>query len=146
MISLSYQMRGGESLSRNSGRSNITGGLLPKNRAYKPINITIMFSYSRNKFSISPGAITSRLDWGIFLLVAIAIRALFFEMSWYSYFAILISIREFMLLFLAIGKVVPVRYMFGSLMCLQMLIGPVFAYNGLDKFQYEYYTMKIPEV
>ena len=30
-------------------------------------------------------------------------------------------------------------------MCLQMLVGPVFAYNGLDKFVYTIYSMKIPE-
>jgi len=50
-----------------------------------------------------------------------------------------------MLLFNSIGHVIPVRYLFGSLMCLQMLLGPVLAYNGLDKFQPETYQMKITE-
>ena len=30
-------------------------------------------------------------------------------------------------------------------MCLQYLLGPFFAYNGLDRYQYEKYQMKIPE-
>lgn len=30
-------------------------------------------------------------------------------------------------------------------MCLQMFIGPAFAYNGLDEYQYFMYQMKIPE-
>jgi hypothetical protein len=30
-------------------------------------------------------------------------------------------------------------------MCLQMFVGPTFAYNGLDKYQYAYFVMKIPE-
>jgi hypothetical protein len=30
-------------------------------------------------------------------------------------------------------------------MCLQLLIGPMFAYNGLDRFVYSMYAMKVPE-
>lgn len=50
-----------------------------------------------------------------------------------------------MLLFNAIGSIIPIRYLFGSLMCLQLLLGPVLAYNGLDEFQTGYYKMQIPE-
>jgi hypothetical protein len=50
-----------------------------------------------------------------------------------------------MLLFSAIGYVLPVRYLLGAFMCVQFFIGPVLAYNGLDQYQYIHYRMKIPE-
>ncbi len=37
------------------------------------------------------------------------------------------------------------RYLLGAFMCLQMLIGPTFAYNGLDKYQRGFLKMQIPE-
>lgn len=49
-----------------------------------------------------------------------------------------------MLLFYSIGHIIPVRYLLGSFMCLQMFIGPTLAYNGLDKFQRGYMKMQIP--
>ncbi len=40
----------------------------------------------------------------------------------------------------------PVRYLLGSFMCLQMLLGPTFAYSGLDEYQTNpIYQMKVPE-
>ncbi|HMK26069.1 MAG TPA: hypothetical protein VK483_08575 [Chitinophagaceae bacterium] len=87
----------------------------------------------------------TKFNGGIFLGIAILILLLFPDLSWYSYFALIISIHQIMLLFNSIGHVIPIRYLFGSYMCLQMFIGPAFAYNGLDKYQYAYYIMKIPE-
>lgn len=49
-----------------------------------------------------------------------------------------------MLLFYSIGHIIPVRYLLGSFMCLQMFIGPTLAYNGLDQFQRGYMKMQIP--
>jgi hypothetical protein len=66
-------------------------------------------------------------------------------MSWWSLTALAISIHQFLLLFFSIGAVIPIRYIAGTFMCLQMLIGPTFAYNGLDKYQYADYIMRIPE-
>lgn len=85
------------------------------------------------------------MDWAVYWVVAIFIRILFFHMSWFSYLAILIALHQFFLLFYSIGYVIPVRYLAGSLMCLQMLVGPVFAYNGLDDYQRGYSKMQIPE-
>lgn len=85
------------------------------------------------------------MDWGVFLVAAIAIRVGFMEMSWMSYLAILITLHQFFLLFYSIGYVVPIRYLAGSLMCLQMLLGPALAYNGLDQYQRPESQMQIPE-
>ena len=79
------------------------------------------------------------------MLSAIIIRLLFSGMSWYSYIAIMVAIYQFILLFNSIGHVIPVRYLLGSFMCLQFFIGPAFAYNGLDAYQYFVYLMKVPE-
>lgn len=88
----------------------------------------------------------AKIDWGVYLIAAITIRVLFFHMSWMSYLAILITLHQFFLLFYSIGFVIPVRYMAGSLMCLQMLLGPTLAYNGLDHYQRPESQMQIPEV
>jgi len=56
----------------------------------------------------------------------------------------MISLHQFMLLFYSIGHIIPVRYLLGSFMCLQMFIGPTLAYNGLDKFQRGYMKMQVP--
>lgn len=66
-------------------------------------------------------------------------------MSWLSYFAIMIAIHQFLLLFYSIGYILPVRFLLGAFMCLQMLVGPCFAYNGLDEFQRSYYKMQVSE-
>ena len=86
-----------------------------------------------------------KFNWVALAIIAILLQALFPDVSWYSKFAILISIHQFSILFNSIGYVIPVRYLFGALMCLQILLGPMLAYNGLDKFQPITYQMKIPE-
>lgn len=86
-----------------------------------------------------------KFDWSLFMVIAMVIFVLFPGLSWYSYFAILISLHQFMLFFSSINNVVPVRYLFGIFMCLQFLIGPMMAYNGLDQYQFSTYQMQIPE-
>lgn len=85
------------------------------------------------------------INWGAYMVCAIMILLLFPSLSWYSYFALLIALHQFFLLFFSINSVIPIRYLLGSFMCLQMFIGPVLAYNGLDKYQYFMYQMKVPE-
>ena len=87
----------------------------------------------------------TNFNWGIFLLLCFIIFILFPSLSLYSYFALVISIHQLFLLFYSINYVLPIRYLFGTLMCLQMFIGPVLAYNGLDKYQYYMYIMRVPE-
>lgn len=67
------------------------------------------------------------------------------DVSWYSYFALIISWHQFTLLFNSIGSVVPVRYVMGSFMCLQFFVGPSLAYAGLDQYQRGFLKMQIPE-
>ncbi|HAN66165.1 MAG TPA: hypothetical protein DCQ34_07860 [Chitinophagaceae bacterium] len=83
-------------------------------------------------------------NWGIYLILGLLIRLVFPNLSWLCYFAVMISLHQFMLLFYSIGHIIPVRYLLGSFMCLQMFIGPTLAYNGLDKFQRGYMKMQVP--
>lgn len=79
------------------------------------------------------------------MIIAILIRIAFFNMSWLSYIAILIALHQFFLFFYALGYVIPVRYLAGAFMCMQMLLGPAFAYSGLDAYQRPESQMQIPE-
>jgi hypothetical protein len=87
----------------------------------------------------------TNINWPAFFGVSAVIRVLFVGMNWESYFAIILSLHHFMLLFNAFGYVIPVRYLLGAFMCVQFFIGPSLAYNGLDEYQYHVYLMKIPE-
>lgn len=86
-----------------------------------------------------------KFNWPLYLLAGFAIRLVFIDMSWWSYSAIMITLFQFGLLFSAIGHIIPIRYLLGSFMCLQFLVGATFAYNGADQYQYIYYKMRIPE-
>lgn len=86
-----------------------------------------------------------KFNWVIFFALAFLIRLGFWGLSWYSYFAIILFLHQFLLLFFSMGSVIPIRYLFGTYMCLQMLVGPMLAYNGLDNFQFGYYKMQVPE-
>lgn len=85
------------------------------------------------------------MDWGVYCIIAILIRISFLEMSWLSYIAILIALHQFFLFFYALGYLVPVRFLAGAFMCMQMLLGPAMAYSGLDAYQRPESKMQIPE-
>ena len=72
------------------------------------------------------------INWGVYAICAIMLLMVFPSMSLYSYFALLIAMHQFFLLFFSINDAIPIRYLLGSFMCLQMFIGPALAYNGLD--------------
>jgi hypothetical protein len=84
-------------------------------------------------------------NWFLLALFLIVFRVLFINLSFTSFFAVSFSMLQFSLLFDSIGKFIPTRHLFGSLMCLQFFVGPTLAYNGLDSYQYFMYQMKIPE-
>ena len=86
-----------------------------------------------------------QINWIVFFITILLVRLLFPTMSWYSYFAVVISLHQFFLLFYSLNFIIPIRYISGMLMCMQMLIGPVLAYNGIDQYQPDIYQMKIPE-
>ena len=89
--------------------------------------------------------LNAKFNWFLYLGLIIIIRVLWLDVSWISFFAICIALHQFLLLFFAIGYVIPVRYILGAFMCLQMLLGPAFAYSGLDAYQSFTYKMKVPE-
>lgn len=86
-----------------------------------------------------------RFPWGGYFLVIFCIRVLWIDLSFFSFFAICIAIHQFVLLFNSLGTALPIRYITGVLMCLQMLVGPTFAFNGLDDYVRDTYKMKVPE-
>ncbi len=85
------------------------------------------------------------IDWRVYFAIVVFTKLLFPELSLYTFFALMISAYQFMLLFYSIGFVLPVRYLAGSLMCVQMLVGPSFAYNGLDEYQLGFLKMQVDE-
>lgn len=91
------------------------------------------------------------INWTVFS-VAACLALLIPGINIVSYIAILITLHQFLLLFYAVGYGIPIRYLFGSLMCLQILLGPTLAYNiDLVKGQMkipaeEYFTYAIPAV
>lgn len=86
-----------------------------------------------------------KFNWGFYFLALVVIKVLWFDVSWIGFVAIAISLHQFLLLFFSVGSVIPIRYLAGSFMCLQMLLGPTFAYNGLDAYAPITYQMRIPE-
>ena len=85
------------------------------------------------------------IDWRIYFAIVIFTKLFFPELSLYTYLAFMISAYQFMLLFYSIGFILPVRYLAGSLMCMQILVGPALAYNGLDEFQMGFLKMQVDE-
>ncbi len=86
-----------------------------------------------------------KFNWGVYVLTLVFILIVWPGLSWFSLLALAITLHQFLLLFYSIGAVIPIRYLSGTLMCVQMLVGPTFAYNGLDQYQWVGYQMKIPE-
>ncbi len=92
-----------------------------------------------------PSLFNGKMNWFLYLGLIFIIRVLWIDLSWFSYFALCITLNQFFLLFFSFGYVLPLRYLLGAFMCLQMLLGPTFAYNGLDAYQSFTYKMKVPE-
>jgi hypothetical protein len=87
-----------------------------------------------------------KFNWGLYILLLFFIKLAFIDLSWLSFIALAVTIHQFLLLFYSVGAVIPIRYLAGSFMCLQLLLGPTLAYNGLDAYQTNpVYQMKIPE-
>ncbi len=85
-------------------------------------------------------------NWTALFLSIFLIKLTFVNISLLSLLALFISFYQFGLLFDSIGHIIPTRHLLGSFMCIQFLIGPTLAYNGLEKYQYFMYWMRIPEL
>lgn len=86
-----------------------------------------------------------KFNWGIYIFSVIGIVISDPGISIWCLIALMIALHQFMLVFWSIGYIIPVRYIAGALMCLQMLVGPSFAYLGLDDVQFYKYKMQISE-
>jgi hypothetical protein len=93
-----------------------------------------------------PTLFNVKFNWGLYILALLCIILTWGDLSWLSIIALAITLHQFLLLFYSFGSAIPIRYIAGSFMCMQMLLGPVLAYNGLDAFQRLEYQMKIPEL
>lgn len=87
----------------------------------------------------------AKINWGIFFGIGIIILLIVPDISFVRFCALMIAAHQFLLLFYSYGYVIPIRYWAGALMCLQMLVGPSFAYSGLEQYAYIRYKMQIPE-
>lgn len=91
------------------------------------------------------------INWSVFFILAF-ITILIPGITIFSFCAILLTLHQFLLLFYSIGYIIPTRYLFGFLMCLQLLLGPTLAYNvDIAKIQMripqaEYFSYVIPAV
>ena len=85
------------------------------------------------------------VNWYGLFGFAIAILLIAPGVSLPAFVALMIAAFQFLLLFYSFGYLIPVRYLAGSLMCVQMLVGPSFAYMGLDSTQYFKYRMQVTE-
>lgn len=83
--------------------------------------------------------------WPLYVGIMAVIKVLWIDLSLLSFFALCITVHQFLFLFYSVGYILPIRYLAGSFMCLQMLLGPAFAFNGLDAFQRSEYRMKVSE-
>lgn len=87
-----------------------------------------------------------KFNWYILAAVAVIILVINPGISPWCFAALLIGFHQFMLIFFAFNYIIPVRYIAGAFMSLQMLLGPSFAYLGLDSAQYFKYRMQVSEV
>ena len=87
-----------------------------------------------------------KMNWYALLGMGVVILLIAPGISIWSFIALMIASFQFLLVFYSFGYIIPVRYLAGALMCLQMLVGPSFAYMGLDEFQYFKYKMQVPEL
>jgi len=88
---------------------------------------------------------SGRVNIQLYALFVILLRMMLLDLSWFSFAAICIFLYQFILLFNTLGEAIPIRYISSVMMCIQMLLGPALAYNGLDQFQTGQYKMQIPE-
>ncbi len=92
-----------------------------------------------------PTLFNVKINWVAYGLGLVAVIIVIPDISIWSFLALAIAGHQFLLLFYSYRYVIPVRYWAGAMMCLQMFVGPAFAYNGLDQYMYFKYQMQVPE-
>ena len=86
-----------------------------------------------------------KINWYVYFACGILLLLLIPGISIWCFLALMIALHQFLLVFYSVGYIIPIRYLAGALMSLQMLVGSSFAYLGLDEFQYFRYRMQLPE-
>ncbi len=87
----------------------------------------------------------SKINIQYFILFCLVFKFLFLDLNWFTYAALMLSAYQFCLIFISVNYFIPIRYLSGFMMCIQILIGPALAYNGLDVYQEGYNKMQVPE-
>lgn len=87
-----------------------------------------------------------RFPWFPYFIILLVFWGTVPELKVLAFMSVAIVLHQFILLFNSIGQVLPIRYLFGLLMSIQMLLGPVLAYYGLDEYQPTASKMKITEL
>lgn len=86
----------------------------------------------------------SLVNWKIFISLFLLLYLLLPELPVLQIVAILLFISQLFLLFEGIGSRIPIREIFGTLFCLQFLIGPMIAYHFGDQYVIDVYKMRVP--
>lgn len=86
-----------------------------------------------------------RINWYALIGTGIIILLVVPGIPLLCFIALMIAAFQALLVFYSFGYLIPVRYLAGALMCLQMLVGPSFAYMGLDEYQYFKYKMQVSQ-
>lgn len=92
-----------------------------------------------------PTLFNVKINWVVYCIGLIILVMVIPDISVWRFFALALAGHQFMLLFYSYGYVIPVRYWAGAMSCLQFLVGPSFAYSGLDEQMYFKYRMQVPE-
>lgn len=92
-----------------------------------------------------PTLFNVKINWFAYALGLVGVVLVIPDLSIWRFLALAIAGHQFLLLFYSYGYVIPVRYWAGAMACLQYLVGPSFAYSGLDELMYFKYRMQVPE-
>lgn len=92
-----------------------------------------------------PTLFNVRINWLAYFLGLVVVILVIPDISVWRFLALAIAGHQFLLLFYSYGYVIPARYWAGAMACLQYLVGPSFAYSGLDELMYFKYRMQVPE-
>lgn len=92
-----------------------------------------------------PTLFNVKINWLAYFIGLAVVIMVIPHISMWRFLALVIAGHQFLLLFYSYRYVIPVRYWAGAMACLQYLVGPTFAYSGLDEQMYFKYRMQVPE-
>jgi hypothetical protein len=87
----------------------------------------------------------SLTNWKIIIPLFLLLFLLFPGLPILQIVAILLFVSQILVLFEGIGSRMPIREIFGTLFCLQFLIGPMIAYYFGDQYVIDIYKMRVSQ-